>query len=538
MVRSYKCLIHRYLISIIFLLILTGGVFVNSALFKEVENTPKEYFILISLTSLLIVCLVSSNCLRQLKKSVTISFFLNGITVVCFLTTIHGLLQFFGLITSHHSAFPITGTFDNPAGFAAVQTALFPFVFNSCFDKENGKFLHFFSISVVVLCFISVVLSGSRAGFLALCTSIIVILAYDETIVALFKSHRWLWLPLLLLVVLSSIMLYLLKQDSADGRLFIWSRCLEIIKERPLLGYGMSGFRQYYMSAQANYFRANPGSSFIMLSDNVGHPFNEYIRLIIQFGLVGFLIAVIILVIIVRKLLKCDKPTKVLGLSFVSSIFVMCQFSYPFRYAAVWLLASFAIIPAFINKGNKTYLIPAYIRIMLSCSLLIFLAGTLRRMYYEMKWSEISERAVVGQSKKMLKYYSEMKHVMSHDPLFLYNYAAELNYNGQYLESIEIVKQCARMWNDYDVQILLANNYAYLKDKDSAIQSYEQAYNMIPCRFEPLYGEMLVYMESNDTLNVIRVADIINEKPVKVRSDRVSFIVQRAQQAIIDYDHY
>lgn len=524
------------MVSIILLLIIAGGIFITSGLFKEIENTPKEYYIIISITLLFLYCFTSRKGLKLLIESLQSRILQYGIVVVCMLTTIHGLLQYFDLITSNHRAFPITGTFENPAGFAAVQAALFPFVFTKCFDKANGKYLHFFTIAVSLMCFVSVVLSGSRTGFIALCSVIVVVLSFTDTISSFFKTHRWLWVPIIFLVVSIIVLLYHLKPDSADGRLFIWSRCFEMIKEHPLLGYGASGFHRCYMSAQADYFQAHQDSPYVMLADNVGHPFNEYIKLTIQFGLIGLFAAIILLIWIVWKLSKSEKKTKVLGLSFVTSLFIMCQFSYPFRYAVVWLMCLIAITPAVVKSEIQAFEVPSYIKIVTSSLLILFLATTLRRMYYDMKWAEISRRSLIGKADSMLKYYEGIMPFMKHNPLFLYNYAAELNYTGRHMESIPIIKQCAEQWNDYDVQLLFANNYAYLHEREKAIQSFDQANYMIPCRFEPLYGKMLVYEDSHDTINVLRMANEINEKPIKIRSDRVSFIIEHAQQILLLFE--
>lgn len=521
---------------VVLLLIITGGVFITSGLFKDIENAPKEFFIIISITFLLFFCFASHKGLYKLLITLQSNLLLHGIIIVCMLTSVHGFLQYFGLISSNHSAFPITGTFENPAGFAAVQAAMFPFVFTKCFDKAIGKVSQLFTIAVSVLCFVSVVLSGSRTGFIALCSVIVVVFAFTEAITSFFKTHRWLWAPMILLTASILVLLYHIKPDSADGRLFIWSRCFEMIKEHPLLGYGASGFHRCYMSAQADYFRVHQESPFIMLADNVTHPFNEYIKLTIQFGMVGFFAAIFLLIWIIWKLFKSEKKTKVLGLSFVASLFIMCQFSYPFRYAVVWLMCFIAITPAVVNWEKQSFEIPSYIRIVTSSLMILILATTLRRMYYDMKWAEISKRALIGQVDRMLKYYEGMPSDIRHNPLFLYNYAAELNYSKLHEKSIALTLKCAENWNDYDVQILFASNYAYLHDAENAIRSFDLAYDMIPCRFEPLYGKMLVYLQSNDTVNALRMANEIYEKPVKIQSNRVSFIVECAQQLLIDLE--
>lgn len=523
------------MISVFLLLILTGGISISSTLFKEEMNTPKEYFILISTTLLLIACFISREGINSLFESLKSRLFLNGIVVICLLNTILGLLQYIGIIPSNHPAFHITGTFENPAGFAAVQAALFPFVLTRCFDNENGKSMLYFSVAVSTLCFVSVTLSGSRTGVLAICSSVIVVLSLTNKVACFFRTHRWLWLPIIIIATISLVLLYYVKQDSADGRVFIWSRCFDMIKERPLFGYGKHGFYGHYMDFQAEYFKTHPDSQFAMLADDVHNPFNEFIKLTIKYGLAGLTIAVVLFVLILRKIFNSERQAKTLGLSFVISLLVMCQFSYPLCYAVVWLLGTIAILPLFMQVGKVT-IIPKNIRFFTSFLLILFLASTLRFMYFDMKWAEISKRALIGQVDKMLKYYDTMPSLMKRNPMFLYNYAAELYTSGHYEESLVQISKCAEVWNDYKVQLLTANIYIGLHDFENAILSSEMASDMIPCRFEPLYMKMLIYYDNNDTVNSIRVANEIIEKQIKIPSERVSSIIGHAQQILTKYD--
>lgn len=524
------------MIRVSLVIILFGSVLITSGLFKESLNQPKSFFLLISSLILLIGCFVSCKGVQKLLDSLKSRGLYYGIAIVCLLVTIHGLLQYFGVMPSYHRAFPITGTFENPAGFATVQAAMFPFVFFLCFNKDKGKLLRYISLLLSILCLTSVVLAGSRMGFLAICAAIVVVLGFTDTISSFFKSHRWVWIPILIIVALSLVALYYLKQDSADGRLFIWARCFDLIKERPLFGYGTYGFSAHYMSAQADYFRANPDSPYVMLADNVTQPFNEYIKLTVNYGLVGLIAAIILLAWIVRNLLRSDKQTKVLGLSFVASVFVMCQFSYPFMYDALWLLCFMAIAPAFIKTG-KQVVIPGYIRILVASLLLGILTICLRTMYYEMKWTEISNRSDKGRAKRMMPYYEGMKNVMRNNPFFMYNFAAELNSVQRFDESLVFLKECSRYWNDYNVQIMFSDNYAKKGNADSALIACDQAYNMIPCRFEPLYRKMMIYGLANDTVNAIRMAYELIEKPVKVHSDRIKQMVSVAEKLVSQFDN-
>lgn len=524
------------MIRVLLVLMLFGGIFLTSELFMEYWSQPKSFYLIITSLGLLLWCILSRNGFRKLFESLKSRGLFYGIALVCLFTTLHGLLQYMGIIPSFHEVFLITGTFENPAGFATVQAAMFPFVLIKCFDKDSGRFSMFFSIAVSTLCLVSVVLSESRMGILAICAAIIVVLAFTDSVALFFKTHRWAWILSIVLIALLCIVLYQIKKNSADGRFFIWARCFDLIKERPLFGYGPYGFESNYMSTQAEYFRANPDSPFVMLADSVTQPFNEYLKLTVNYGLVGLAIAVALLVLVVRRVYNCDRQIKVLGLSFVASVLVMCQFSYPFMYDVLWLLSFMAIAPAF-SPSREELVIPKYLRIMASSLLLGGLVLSLRTMYYSMKWTEMYKRTEQGYVNRMMPYYSDMKKIMRNNPLFAYNYAAELNKAQRFDESLEILDKCSESWNDYNVQILYSDIYAKKGDMDRALMACDQAYNMVPCRFDPLYRKMLIYVYSNDTINVVRTAHEILEKPIKVRSDQLNNILLVAEQLVGEFDN-
>jgi hypothetical protein len=449
---------------------------------------------------------------------------------------VYGLLQYFGCVPSRHYAFPITGTYENPAGFAAVQAALFPFASVLCFDKEQKRLISWLAGLTAVACALTITLSGSRAGLLAICASAAVVLAFKTKVLSLFKTHKWLWVVLVLVAVALSFLLYRVKAGSANGRLFIWSICWDMIKGRPLFGYGIGGIEKHYMDAQAAFFSVHPDSPYVMLADNVTHPFNEYIKLTVNYGLTGLTMAFFVLALMVKRLFNSRENIKVIGLAVSASVFVMCQFSYPFHYAAVWYIFSVAIIPAFFKEreDNEEWETPKYLRITLPILFSILLAVVLRMMYLDLKWAEMSKRSLAGHTERMLPYYEKMKPQMQHNPLFLYNYAAELNYIGRYEESLMITEECRLGWNDYDVQMLLADNLENTGQIDQAINAYQHALDMIPCRFEPLESLMTVYLENGDTLKAMEMAEKIIKKPVKVQSFRVEQIRSAATQLLMN----
>ena len=516
-------------------MILLGGIFITSERFMNIENDAKAYFIGVLLALLLLVCSISRKGLSRFMTALRTTGIGIGFSIVCMILSTYGLLQYFGAFPSRHYAFPITGTYENPAGFAAVQAALFPFALYISFQNENKRWIRCFAGVTAVLCFVTVILSGSRAGVLAICAAATVVLVLQTKVISVFKTHQWLWLPVILTVVTASVMMYRVKASSADGRLFVWSICLDMIKERPLFGYGIGGIEKHYMDAQAAYFSMHPDSPYVMLADNVTHPFNEYIKLTVNYGLVGLTIALCLLALTIKRLFNSRENVKVIGLAVTAAVFVMCQFSYPFHYAAVWFITAVAIIPAFFkeSEGNKEWETPKCLRITLPILFSVLLAVVLRMMYLDLKWAEMSKRSLAGHTERMLPYYEKMKPQMQHNPLFLYNYAAELNYIGRYEESLAITEECRLGWNDYDVQMLLADNLENTGQIDDALDAYRHAEDMIPCRFEPLESMMTVYLERGDTLRAIMMAEEIINKPVKVQSFRVEQIRSVATQLLM-----
>ena len=516
--------------SILLSLFLLGDVFITSCHFMNVENDAKAYFIGIAVFLLLLFVSLFRKGLYGLKESLFNTRVIIGFTIVCLLLSAYGIMQFYGIVPSRHYAFPITGTYENPAGFAAVQAALFPFASVLCFDKEQKRLISWLAGLTAVACALTITLSGSRAGLLAICASAAVVLAFKTKVLSLFKTHKWLWIVLVLVAVALCFLLYRVKAGSANGRLFVWSICWDMIKERPLFGYGIGGIERFYMEAQAAYFSVHPDSPYVMLADNVTHPFNEYIKLTVNYGLVGLSIALCLLALTIKRLFNSRENVKVIGLAVTASVFVMCQFSYPFHYAAVWFIVAVSIIPALLkeSEGIEEWETPKYLRITLPILFSVLLAVVLRMMYLDLKWAEMSKRSLAGHTERMLPYYEKMKPQMQHNPLFLYNFAAELNYIGRYEESLAITKECREGWNDYDVQLLLADNLKNTGQIDMAIDTYQHALHMIPCRFEPLENMMTLYWGQGDTLSAIKIAQEIVNKPMKVQSFRVEQIKSSA----------
>lgn len=513
------------IILVFFLIIATGGIFISSSCFIEAENDIKRYLILISASIAIFALSLHKNPLDYLKRGLEHKIFAYGLIAICLLLSTQGLLQYLGILQSNHMCFRITGSFENPAGFAAIQSLLFIVPLYCSFKNRINLYVRIVASSVAILAFVVVVLSGSRCGVLAMLSAVFFTSYYETDFKNQIKRHRWILFLLLLILLAFIVFLYKLKTDSANGRLFIWSICLNMIADSPLFGFGSNGFLTKYMEYQAEYFAENRLSPYSLLADNINHPFNEYLDLVVKYGLFGLAIAVYLLYLLVKTILKESKAKKTLGISVVSTVMIMSSFSYPFNYSAfvfILIVLLIYVLPVAEPVPSRKYLWFKRMTAVLS----VFMAmHFVFDCYYNMKWAAMYKRSQKGDTERMLLHYKKMKSRLLNNPYFLYNYSAELNLTGRYEESNSIAEECVTMMNDYDVQMLLADNHFNLCNYDEALKRYETAHYMCPNRFAPMYKKFSTYKKMKDYDNMVEIGNAILDKKIKIPSRKVDMMI-------------
>lgn len=322
-------------------------------------------------------------------------------------------------------------------------------------------------------------------------------------------------ITVILLAILFACMYYC-KHASADGRLLIWRVSVNMIADKPLLGWGKDGFDAFYMPYQADYFLTHPNSKIQLLADNITHPFNEFLLFTIKYGIMGLALLIGLITLFFRNIMRESGEDKSLWVSLSSTIFIWSLFSYPYQIPFIWLVTAYIVSVNLFTIARRY----KYTRILALCTCLtciLVLTYAIKPYKKELEWIEVQERALNGESMAMQSRYEQLYKSLKDNAGFLYNYGAELHYVGLYKKSLQILCECSNLYNDYNVQMLIAHNYQQMGFMDKAIDRYEYAGQMVPNRFLPLYYMMGIYIEINDTVNACRVADIIVNKPVKIK---------------------
>ncbi|MDR0368666.1 MAG: O-antigen ligase family protein [Bacteroidales bacterium] len=446
-----------------------------------------------------------------------------------------GLAQLIGVLPSYNGSFAVTGPFDNPAGISASLVVLLPFSLYCCRHLE--KKYRLFAITAACLVVTVIVLSQARAAIFA---TVIIAIFFS---IHLLKERNFKLLSVHYAVVsLTCVLLFaglfFMKKDSASGRLLIWQCSAQLVSGKPVFGYGGNGFTANYMNEQALFFTQHPDSKYAMLADNIRHPFNEFLKWTVNYGVTGLCLTLLLVTIPLWLSRKKDSPELFFIRLSLLSTGVCALFSYPFNYPFIRLMA--VALPTFAlaenpQKGitiSNGYLSKG-IAVLFSIGLL---CATAYQACYEREWHKISHKSLRGETRRMLPRYGSLYTHFRYKDLFLYNYAAELNVVGKCEESLRIARECDSLWADYDLQMLMADNCENLQQYSEAENYLKKAAAMCPVKFMPLYRLAELYIETGRKEEARVLAQKILDKTVKVSSPVISSIKRKMQSLLKEPD--
>lgn len=207
----------------------------------------------------------------------------------------YGYLQYMKVLPSNHIYFDITGPYGNPTVYAGVLCLLIsvPVIVSShCLKVKYYGLWHFLSISVCVFAIPALYFTHCRSAWLAFLFSI------GYAVYRRFSlPFRW-EIYALLFSIFFGCLLYLYKPNSVQGRILLWKVTAQMIKEKPIFGFGPDGFTAEYMNFQSNYLKKHGCVSDKQLADNNHIVYNEPLRWMVEYGLAGLLLYMVIVYVI------------------------------------------------------------------------------------------------------------------------------------------------------------------------------------------------------------------------------------------------
>jgi len=481
---------------------------------------------------------------------------------ILFLLPIAGIIQIMDGINRFNMPWQnlshITGIFQNTGlfgGFAAlgfiVSTGLLLFM-------DSGK-RYLKSIVLFFLCTfltIQTYASGSRASWIAAAAAISFLLyrlispslrgalATKQSGIVFF----FIFSCFLVLTVFFSNHLYHLKKDSADGRLLIAKVSMGMVKDAPIFGHGISGFKAEYLNYQAIYFQIHPNSSWANLADDVEAPFNEFLKIIIEQGIVGLLLFGCLLYFLLEtqsslraersnpNLLKNPQST-ILRSGFLFML-IFGLFSYPsdklpFVVILVFLVAGLSKNrkPVFkIQLRKISYLrIPALLAICVIS--LIIVANAYDYGKSCLTWN----RALVDFAQDKEKSFSRLEKLypeLENNPVFLTTYGKALSFGKHFPKAAAVLGKAVKQLPLSFSYIELGKSYEAIGFPEKALACWNRAGLMVPSRFTPLFLTMKLYLKNKEYGMAKECAHQLLTKKIKIDNPEIGEMKREARDIL------
>ena len=226
----------------------------------------------------------------------------------------------------------IGGAFENPNGAGTAVAFFSPFVYWK-FRTTTSPALRNFTLFLGVVMLVSLVLSGSRSGFMgaAVCLTVIFFYVHRAKVVVLFLATL---LPIGALVFLAPRLptevffdSRMIRQESLgtfSDRLPVWIEAVDLIRERPFLGYGYgtNGF-VVLGSADLALFQT------AVYDEDLRNYHSTHFQLALDLGLIGLMVFWLFLISVLRRGIRLfrmesdDPPLQLAGVAFFGAFLAL-----------------------------------------------------------------------------------------------------------------------------------------------------------------------------------------------------------------------
>ena len=297
----------------------------------------REFYLSISYFALYAVFRVIKGL--RLANYMTFAVMLCGIYQSCLV-----LGQLLGYEASNHLRFVVTGSFfyPGPCGiFLAGVFVLAVAMMKKGYRKVgfNLMFVRYVTACVTFgVTLVALVPTMSRAGWIGALVG--VMLLYRREIVAWGNTRRrWVIGGGIVGMIVVLMLFYLLKKDSANGRLFIWQNTVSAYWKTPLFGVGIDGFERAFAEAQHDYFEKEKvleqDNRHVEMAGVVESAFNEPLALFLLLGAVGGVLTAMVLFFKLQRLTAYS--------CVAVALLVASFFSYTFYIPSIAIVFLFAV---------------------------------------------------------------------------------------------------------------------------------------------------------------------------------------------------
>ena len=450
-----------------------------------------------------------------------------------------GLWQAIGRGVSRHALYAMTGHFSNPGPFggfiACIMAVAFAWVYPSLREKPNGSSIKKVTEGIALIALAAGMLvlpaSMSRTAWLGLAVAVAVTLLGDDGARGWVRRHRFV-IPLGAVVVAALMAgAFLLKRDSAVGRLHIWDIEARAVMARPLFGAGPGLGLGAYGDAQAAFFRdrlpdpatADSNDSHfsrlpailrtrVQAAGCPEYPFNEFLGIGMETGLPGLLLALSAAVLALLSLFRRRNPFAAGLLCWV--VFALASYPLSLPQLCILLVVFLAESASPYEKRNFRSETCASSQSEPKTAGITILSALLGLVLCVMSWQLGDGRRSVWPEALRAK-STELQRSVDYRRLYADGHA--LFQAGRFAESLELLRLGALLSSDPMFDIIIGRDYEALGDFDKARDAYLRAHYMVPGRLYPLVRLMRLQVRSGQDTQALQTARTLLDLPVNPR---------------------
>lgn len=452
--------------------------------------------------------------------------------------SVWGILQACGLGgVAHHRYYVITGSFGNPGPYGAliatgvVVAAAYVIRLRTQRDVSS-RILYVLSIATLALGVIVLPASRSRAAWVGLAIALLVLFFREGKLWIWVRKHRGRAVAMAAAILLAGVGVFLMKKDSAIGRLHIWNMECRVVASHPWTGVGFDKIFKAYGDEQAAYFqeKARP-EAIVRVAGSPTYAYNEYLKFAMAWGVWGLLLSIAVAAMVVWRLIR--KNTVLAYAAIVYAVFAFASF--PLSVVQLKLLGTLFLAAALAPEKRMPAGWRWAIYGVLGCACTV--AGLFA---YQPEKSRRTAEKTWKRSPYMQQEAYDLS-VARLQPLFphlkqnykyLFDYGYSLHKTEAFEESNEVLLQGAARSCDPIFHIILAKNHIALGKTNLAEKELLVAHHLIPSRIYPLLLLMQLYVDEGRMGDAGRVGRHIKGMSIYDRNPHMSALHREAMRLL------
>lgn len=291
-------------------------------------------------------------------------------------------------------------------------------------------------------------------------------------------------------LLLAGYLLFVLKPDSARGRLFMWKITCRAIAEKPLTGYGIHNFAAAYGNAQETYFAAGDYEPWEeRVAGSPEYAFNEYLQAAVELGIP---LAVCLLVVVVLCLYRGVRKGRYGICGAILSLMIFSFSSYPLQLP-VFIVTFGGLLVACLSGADRWQ----WLGLAVSVGIIggFRLKNDLQVEQACREWMNARVLYNAGAYQSAEKEYGRLYPLLRDRASFLFEYGHGLHKQQQFSKSNRILKEALQRSCDPMILNVIGKNYQQMGDCLSAEDWFIRSTHRLPGRIYPYYLLAKLYAE-------------------------------------------